>query len=63
MTDEQKWLLLYGRRWVDWWELEEENGEISPVFERLSDANKLKQNASTLRVRLKTKEENESISV
>ena len=65
MTDEQHWLLLYGRRWVDWWELEDSEGilGISNLAERMHDALLLESDRSKLRVRLKPKEENEPIRV
>lgn len=65
MTDEQRWLLLYGRRWVDWWELEDNQAilGISDLAERMHDTQSLESDPSRLRVRLKPKEENESIRV
>ena len=62
MTDEHRWLLLYGRRWVDWWELED-NGDLNPMFKRMHDAQLLEGDHARLKVRLKPKEENESIRV
>ena len=62
MTDEQRWLLLYGSRWVDWWELED-SGDLSPMFERMHDARLLESDQSRLRVRLKPKERSELIRV
>lgn len=62
MTDEHRWLLLYGRRWIDWWELED-NGDLNPMFERMHEAGMLESDHTKLRVRLKPKEENESIRV
>ena len=58
MKDEDKWLLVYGRGWVDWWELEDTNDEqLDPLFVRLSKAGKLEMNSSYGRVRLKEKDE------
>lgn len=64
MTDEQLWLLRYGRGWVDWWELASETGDdLSSLAERMHDARLLESDHARLRVRLKPKEENESIRV
>lgn len=64
MTDEQRWLLLYGRRWVDWWELANAEGDsVSGLSERMHDAGMLEADRRKLRVRLKPKEANESIRV
>lgn len=65
MTDEQRWLLLYGRRWVDWWELEDSEATlgVSELFERMMDYGKLEVDVKTNQVRLKTKEENEPVRV
>jgi len=58
MTDEQIWLLRFGRGWVDWWELANESGDdISSLAERMHEAQMLEKNIKSLRVRLKTKEE------
>ena len=58
MTDEQIWLLRFGRGWVDWWELaDESNEDIDPIAERMHNAGMLRSDRSTMRVRLKTKEE------
>ena len=58
MKDEDKWLLVYGRGWVDWWELEDTNDErLDPLFVRLSEAGKLEMDANYVRVRLKEKDE------
>lgn len=58
MKDEDKWLLVYGRGWVDWWELEDTNDEqLNPLFVRLSEAGKLEMDANYVRVRLKEKDE------
>lgn len=65
MTDEQKWLLLYGSRWVDWWELadSESSLSVSDLSERMRDAGMLESDHKRLKVRLKQKEENEPIRV
>jgi hypothetical protein len=63
MTDEQIWLLRFGRGWVDWWELEGVEDGIDPVFERLADAGKLETDANALRIKLRSKEEDESVRV
>ena len=58
MKDEDKWLLVYGRGWVDWWELEDTNDEqLNPLFVRLSEDGKLEMDANYVRVRLKEKDE------
>lgn len=64
MTDEQIWLLKYGSRWVDWWELAnaDETG-VDALCERLHEGNKLERDHKKLRVRLKPKEKDESIRV
>jgi hypothetical protein len=63
MTDEQIWLLRFGRGWVDWWELEDVEDSVDPLFERLTDAGKLEMDAESLRIKLRSKEEDESIRV
>lgn len=58
MTDEQIWLLRFGRGWVGWWELADESGgDIAPIAERMHEAQMLAKDVNSLRVRLKTKEE------
>lgn len=58
MKDEDKWLLVYGRGWVDWWDLEGTNDEqLDPLFVRLSEDGKLEMDESYVRVRLKEKDE------
>lgn len=58
MKDEDKWLLVYGRSWVDWWELEDTNDEqLNPLFVRLSEDGKLEMDVNYMRVRLKEKDE------
>ena len=64
MTDEQKWLLIYGRQEVPWYKvITGLTGEqiTDPLFTRLRDAGKLKADIGRMTVRLK--EENESIRV
>ena len=64
MTDEQKWLLVFGRGWHPYEAIEDAQGEIVEVFRRMSAAGKLEGNPSTYEVRLRApKEENESIRV
>lgn len=64
MKDEDIWLLQFGRRWVDWWELSNEDGSnISALCERMHDAGKLESDHTKLRVRLKPKEKDEPIRV
>jgi len=62
MTDEQIWLLKYGRGWVPWYELL--NGpvgeqEVDPIHERLVAAGRVELDTKAMRVRLKLKEEND----
>ena len=62
MTPEQIWLLKYGRGWVDWWELEDKDGNgLDALFERLGDEGKLKSDPNGLRVRLKTEKERDEL--
>lgn len=65
MTPEQIWLLKFGRGWVDWWELEDKDGNgLDDLCERMHEARLLKADSNRLRVRLKTeKERNESIRI
>ena len=66
MTDEHIWLLKYGRGWVPWFELIEGSvGEqkVDPIHERLVAADKIEIDKRAMRVRLKTKEENELIRI
>lgn len=58
MKDEDKWLLVYGRGWVDWWQLEDANDlQLDPLLSRLSEAEKLEFDINYGRVRLKEKDE------
>lgn len=60
MTDEQIWLLRYGRGWVPWYELiDGPVGEqkIDVLHERLTDAGKLEVDRTKMRVRLKENKE------
>ena len=66
MTDEQMWLLKYGRGWVPWYELVDGpvgEQEVDPLHTRLTEAGRLEINQNTMCVRLKPKEQNESVSV
>lgn len=59
MTDEQIWLLKYGRGWVPWYELVDGppgEQEVDPLHVRLMDAEKIEIDKKTLRVRLKEKQ-------
>ena len=63
ITDEQKWLLKYGRGWVPWFELLDGpvgEQEIDPIHERLLAAGKVKLDKKKMRVKLELKEKNES---
>lgn len=56
MTDEQIWLLKYGRGWVPWYELVDGQvggQEVDPVHTRLVDAGKIEVDKKQMRVRLK----------
>lgn len=56
MTDEQIWLLKYGRGWVPWYELVSGitgEQEVDPIHERLVEAGKVEIDKHTMRVRLK----------
>lgn len=60
VTDEQKWLLRYGRGWVQWFELMEGpvgEQEVDPIHTRLVDAGKIEIDKHKMRVRLKEKNE------
>lgn len=66
MTDEQIWLLKYGRGWVPWYEIVDGpvgEQDVDPVYERLIDARRLEIDNNRMQVRLKPKEEDESIRV
>lgn len=66
MTDEQIWLLQYGRGWVAWYELMDGpvgEQQVNPIHTRLTDAGKIEIDRNRMCVRLKPKEENESIRV
>lgn len=54
MKDEDIWLLMYGSRWVDWWELgNADETDISELCQRMHESNKLESDKDGLRVRLK----------
>jgi len=56
MTDEQIWLLKYGRGWVPWYELVSGpvgEQEVDPLHTRLLDAGKMQVDKNKLQVRLK----------
>jgi hypothetical protein len=62
MTDEQIWLLKYGRGWVPWYDLmygPTGEQEVDPIHTRLLEAGKVEINKNTMCVRLKPKRENE----
>lgn len=61
MRDEDIWLLMYGSRWVDWWELgNADETDINELCTRMHESGKLEGDSNGLRVRLK-KEKNESV--
>lgn len=56
VTDEQVWLLKYGRGWVPWYELlDGPVGEqkVDPIHERLVQAGRVEIDKNAMRVRLK----------
>lgn len=62
MTDEQIWLLKYGRGWVPWYELIEGavgEQEVDPIHERLVAAGRVERDVKSMRVRLKPEEKND----
>lgn len=66
MTDEQIWLLRFGRGWIAWYELVDGPvGEqiVDALHTRLLDGGKIEVDKNTMRVRLKPKRENEFIRV
>ena len=69
MTDEQKWLLIFGRDWHPCEELEDAEGEIAYLYDRMSTAGDLRgrlleHDPSRYEVRLRPpKEENEPIRI
>jgi hypothetical protein len=64
MTPEQIWLLKYGRGWVHWYELADENDGVNDLVMRMHEARLLKTDSNRMCVRLKTeKERNELIRV
>jgi hypothetical protein len=65
VTDEQIWLLKYGRGWVSWYELLDGpigEQEVDSLHTRLLEAGKIQIDKNKLRVRLKEKT-NEPIRV
>lgn len=65
MTDEQKWLLIFGSGWVPWYAVVDGppgEQEVHPLHTRLTEAGKIEVDKNTMRVRLK-KEVNEIIRV
>jgi hypothetical protein len=58
MTDEQIWLLKYGRCWIPWYELVDGpvgEQKVDPIHERLLAAGKIEVNKNAMQVRLKIK--------
>lgn len=56
VTDEQVWLLKYGRGWVPWYELLDGpvgEQEVDPIHERLVQAGRVEIDKNAMRVRLK----------
>jgi hypothetical protein len=65
MTDEQIWLLQFGRGWVAWYELANETeDDVTDLLERMHEARLLKTDSNRMCVRLKTeKEKDEPIRI
>lgn len=56
MTDEQIWLLKYGRGWVPWYELISGpvgEQEVDVIHQRLLEEGKVELDKKSMRVRLK----------
>lgn len=56
ISDEQRWLLKYGRDWVAWYELMDGpvgEQDVDPLHTRLLEAGKMEIDRNRLRVRLK----------
>jgi hypothetical protein len=63
MTDEQIWLLVFGKGWQPYEKIAEAGGEIPNVFSRMSAAGMLEGDPSTYQIRLRPEKPNESIRV
>lgn len=64
MTDEQIWLLQFGRGWVPWYELSlYDSEEFNERAMRMHKAGQLQGDASRMMVRLKPQEEDATIRV
>jgi hypothetical protein len=63
MTDEQKWLLVFGKGWQPYEKVAEAGGEIPNVFSRMSAAGMLEGDPFTYQIRLRPEKPNESIRV
>lgn len=60
MTDEQIWLLRFGRGWVPWYELLDGpvgEQDVDPLHTRLTEAGKMEVDKNRLSVRLKETKE------
>lgn len=58
MTDEQKWILLFGRGWVDWVDLENNaTVEVKDLCVRLQKESKLAYAIGSNRIKLREAEE------
>lgn len=59
MTDEQIWLLRFGRGWIPWYELVDGpvgEQQVDALHTRLTEAGKLEIDRKQMCVRLKSKE-------
>jgi hypothetical protein len=63
MTDEQKWLLIFGRGWVDRVVIEDADYEMYEMYKNLAIKEAFVYDLSLYRVKLKEKEVNEIIRV
>lgn len=59
MTDEQKWLVLFGSGWVPWYAVVDGlpgDQEVNPIHTRLVEAGKMEIDKNRMVVRLKVNE-------
>lgn len=53
MTDEEKWLVAFGRGWIDRVDIEDSTDVIHSVYVRLAGSNQLEFNVGSNRIKLK----------
>lgn len=63
MTDEQKWLLIFGSGWIDRVVIEDADYEMYEMYKNLAIKEALVYDLPLYRVKLKEKEVNETIRV